>query len=270
MENYREDIKQDSFEYLSHLPPDILEEKANEILRAQEDQKYREVLLPRSWSCLKTYFVSEDEFNSFIESFANHEDKKKFIWLSAFWNVMGDDYRGAYRQSIQLIVIFSIVERLYENEQYVDFYVWLDSKKVEMEQKKSHRKTGDVIQKLKEQWRKEHGSSEKFRRFSRECLNDEDKRLLYGCFTIINSNNNNKERNTNSIDEVSGIFIKLRNIFIHRACIIDVFLSSESGAFTSLFITEDNKVVVASIQFEKLIDLFKRGFIKYFREHCIS
>src|SRR5207245_1822917 len=114
-------------------------------------------LLPRSWNCLKTYFTNEDEFNSFIESFANQEDKRKFIWLSAFWNVMGDDYPGVYRQSIQLIVIFSIVESLYENEPFEDFYSWLSSKKVEREQKKSQEKTGKVIQNLKEQWRIKHG-----------------------------------------------------------------------------------------------------------------
>ena len=110
IDNSQEYIEQDSFEYLSKLPPDILEEMANEGLRAQEDQKYRDVFLPRSWNCLKTYFTNKDEFNSFIENFTSQEDKRKFIWLSAFWNVMGDDYPGVYRQSIQLIVIFSIVE----------------------------------------------------------------------------------------------------------------------------------------------------------------
>ena len=71
MDNSQRDIEPDSFEYLSKLPPDILEEMANEGLRAQEDQIYREVCLPLSWKCLKSYFTSKDEFNSFIESFAN-------------------------------------------------------------------------------------------------------------------------------------------------------------------------------------------------------
>jgi hypothetical protein len=79
MDNSQGDIDPDIFEYLSKLPPDILEEMANEGLRAQEDQKYREVLLPLSWECLKSYFISKDDFNSFIESFANPKDKKKFI-----------------------------------------------------------------------------------------------------------------------------------------------------------------------------------------------
>jgi hypothetical protein len=122
MDNSQGDIDPDIFEYLSKLPPDILEEMANEGLRAQEDQKYREVLLPLSWECLKSYFISKDDFNSFIESFANPKDKKKFIYLSSFWKVMGDDYHGAYPQSIQLIVIFSIIEKLYENERFIDFY----------------------------------------------------------------------------------------------------------------------------------------------------
>jgi hypothetical protein len=101
MDNSQRDIDPDIFEYLSKLPPDILEKMANEGLRAQEDQIYREVWLPLSWECLKSYFTSKDDFNSFIESFANPKDKKKFIYLSAFWKVMGDDYHGAYPQSIQ-------------------------------------------------------------------------------------------------------------------------------------------------------------------------
>ena len=76
MDNYREDIEPDRFEYLSKLPRDILEKMANESLRAQDDQIYREVWLPRSWDCLKSYFTSKDEFNSFIERFANPEDEK--------------------------------------------------------------------------------------------------------------------------------------------------------------------------------------------------
>jgi hypothetical protein len=88
MDNSQGDIDPDIFEYLSKLPPDILEEMANEGLRAQEDQKYQEVLLPLSWECFKSYFISKDDFNSFIESFANSKHKKKFIYLSAFWKVM--------------------------------------------------------------------------------------------------------------------------------------------------------------------------------------
>ena len=125
MDNSQRDIDPDIFEYLSKLPPDILEKMANEGLRAQEDQIYREVWLPLSWECLKSYFTSKDDFNSFIESFANPKDKEKFIYLSAFWKVMGDDYHGAYPQSIQLIAIFSIIEKLYENERFIDFYTWL-------------------------------------------------------------------------------------------------------------------------------------------------
>ena len=150
MDNSQRDIDPNIFEYLSKLPPDILEKMANEGLRAQEDQIYREVWLPLSWKCLKSYFASQDDFNSFIESFANPKDKKKFIYLSAFWKVMGDDYHGAYPQSIQLIVLFSIIEKLYENERFIDFYTWLDSGKVERERKRSHKKIADVIKKLKE------------------------------------------------------------------------------------------------------------------------
>jgi hypothetical protein len=64
-----------------------------------------------------------------MESFANPEDMKKFIYLGAFWKVMGDDYHGAYPQFIQLIVIFAIIEKLYENERFIDFYTWLDSER---------------------------------------------------------------------------------------------------------------------------------------------
>ena len=60
MDSSQEDIKHDSFEELLKLPPHILEEKANEVLRAQDEQRDREVLLPRSWSCLKTCFTSDD------------------------------------------------------------------------------------------------------------------------------------------------------------------------------------------------------------------
>jgi hypothetical protein len=268
MDNSQRDIDPDIFEYLSKLPPDILEKVANEGLRAQEDQIYREVLLPLSWECLKSYFTSKDDFNSFIESFANPKDKKKFIYLSAFWKVMGDDYHGAYPQSIQLIVLFSIIEKLYENEWFIDFYTWLDSGKVERERQKSHKKTADIIQKLKEQWRSEYGVSEKCRRFSRECLSNEDRTLISAYFRITNSNN--EERNAKSIDEVSGIIISLRNAFIHSACTMDVFLSNGSTYFTSIFSTKGNKVIDTSLSFEKLIDLFKRGFIKYFKERCTS
>ena len=99
-------------------------------------------------------------------------------------------------------------------------------------------------------------------------MSDEDKNFILGYFTVTNSNN--KKSITKSIDEVSGIIINLRNAFIHSARIVDVFLSNGETTFTSIFSTKDNKIVDTSISFEKLIDLFKRGFIKYFRERCIS
>ena len=61
--------------------------------------------------------------------------------MSTFWKVMGDDYHGVYPQSIQLIVIFSIIEKLYEHERFIDFYTWLDSGKVGKERKISHKKS---------------------------------------------------------------------------------------------------------------------------------
>jgi len=45
MDNSQRDIDPDNFEYLSKLPPHILEKIANEGLHAQEDQIYQEVLL---------------------------------------------------------------------------------------------------------------------------------------------------------------------------------------------------------------------------------
>ena len=46
---------------------------------------------------------------------------------------MGNDYHGAYPQSVQLIALFSIIEKLYKNERFIDFYTWLDSGRVERE-----------------------------------------------------------------------------------------------------------------------------------------
>jgi hypothetical protein len=168
----------------------------------------------------------------------------QFIYLSSFWKVMGDDYHGAYPQSIQLIVIFSIIEKLYENERFIDFYTWLDSGKVERERKRSHKKIADVIQNLKEQWRIEYGVSEKFRRFSRECLSDEDKNYFLGYFTVTNSNN--KKSITSSIDEISGIIINLRNAFIHSACTVDAFLSNGEGELSLLYLVR--RIIKSLIQ----------------------
>jgi hypothetical protein len=53
MDNSQRDIDPDIFEYFSKLPPDILEKMANERLRAQEGQIYREVLLPPRGSASK-------------------------------------------------------------------------------------------------------------------------------------------------------------------------------------------------------------------------
>ena len=182
------------------------QELRDKIDRKSREQSYK-VWSKYSWQCLKNYFKDKKDFDNFVRSLDFQNNRGKFLWLSNFWNVMGDKYKGAYSQTMKLIVSFSVIESLF-NEGYQNFLNWLSSEKLKKELEKNKCNVEKTLENLKEEWRQKYGSSEKFRRFFQDYVEDKDKNIFLESFEIKRGKEKGFQK-IQSIDELSGFLTEI-------------------------------------------------------------
>ena len=229
-------------------------ESADKIKQEIRNSQHK-IWIKYSWGCLRKNFLHRNEFNSLVNSLGS-ESKNKFIWLSAFWYIMGDKPNVSYKQTQKLIVSFSVIEALYEDSEYQDFFNWLNVKQLKEK----------TLEELKKEWRNIYGSSEKMRVFLRENLNERQRQALFSHFKV--KRGKDKEfRKIKDLDEFSECLIIIRNSFIHKAKVVDVFLNQKSLASSAISKISKDYTFHTAINFEFIEDLFKSGFIEYFKTH---
>ncbi len=237
---------------------------ADKIRQELRDKQHR-IWIKFSWKLLAENFKDRKEFNEFVASL-NPDNKNKFIWLSAFWYIMGNKPKMAYKQTQKIIVSFSVIESLYEEDEYQDFFTWLNTKRLKEKTKEFNGDSEKILKELQTEWKNKYGSSEKMRIFLRENLSERQRQTLFNHFKIKKSGDE-KFREIKNVDEFSECLIIIRNSFIHKAKVIDVFLDSKSIASSMLSRISKNYIFNSPINFEFIESIFKSGFVNYFKTH---
>jgi hypothetical protein len=238
--------------------------KSAERIRAEVLKKRHAAWGKYSWLCLKHCFKNKKDFDKFVRGLTI-EDRTKFLKLSAFWYIMGDQPKIPYKQTQSFIIAFSVIEALYTKNDYQQFYNWLGGKKLKNKISELHGDVAGALVVLKDEWKKVYGSTEKLRKFIRENLSDEEKSPLLNYFTV-KLGKEDKFRKIKNIDEFSEFLLLIRNAFVHNATIIDVLPDSKSIGSAAIGRLSEDYAFKTSMPFESIDYLFKMAFVRFFKK----
>lgn len=219
-----------------------------------------------AYDILKPCFRKKLGFNQLIKKLGD-KDRESFVWLGAFWAVMSGMERKYYKQSTSLIIIFSVIESLDSPKRYQDFFTWLNSKRLEKYLSVSGHNVSGSLSQLKDEWKRTYGASEKFRWFFNNYVSKEDKEKILRKFEVKKKGDASLHK-LGDVKQLSAEFstfaISLRNKFVHRAKLIDVF-SPPMLVFPS-----EGYVVKIGLSFSELEEIIKRAFVRYFQEKVVG
>ncbi|GAH22316.1 unnamed protein product [marine sediment metagenome] len=231
-----------------------------------EDLRYiknENKFLDYSFDVLKKYFNNDRiVFDSFYNSINSKEKKNKFLKIASFYKFLVVDgkfivesnkpnaYIDYLDHTYKYIAIFSLIEDLYTEEEYKDFYSWLRSKETGIKFPIEDKNMLDI---LHEKYLDTHGSTQKAVRFF-ELLDDETKKYTTDKLMI----RKNGEIQPPLFVELAKLLYQIRNDFIHKAKLIAQF-----NVGTTIHTTQ-NKLIINSLDFETIKMIFGKGLLKFF------
>jgi len=218
----------------------------------------KETFLKRAYHALNDHFSSYDTFVAFFDAISGDDAKNRFLRTASFYLFLvkgGDwlldlpdsDKRIDYlTNTYKYVAIFSLIESLSE-EQYIDFYQFLRSKKTPIEFPIKDKQTLDQHFK---NYTQDYGSIRRCTSFFKS-LGEERQRDLLSRFEI---------RGTEpTIENVAKYLYTMRSKFVHEG---DLVL--HMGKEVSIGII-DNKPVICSLTINDAMRFFEEGLIVYFR-----
>lgn len=228
----------------------ILESKRNDFFGAFQD-----------------YFKDRPDFDACVNSLG--EEKDKITELGFFYNVVTKEIRHA---GITLIAIFLIMEAL-SKDKFQPFDQWLFAE-IKKESKnisfpiKDRKKFKRIVASLKEKYFKNHGSSEKVRKFISKYFSDEDKNIFVNGFQVReNISDFNSLDSNDKVKAIIDMLYKERNAFVHQARLPQV--SDQNVKMLGNFNIKNKKTYVSvQISINEIKRIFEKAFIKFIKEAC--
>jgi hypothetical protein len=208
---------------------------------------------------LGKHFQDRNDFKSFFDSIPTDDKRNEFLRIASFYRflvVTGKFYNEdpSFNRSIEYldntykyIAIFALIEAIYEKDEYVDFYAWLNKRRLSPGifpiGSKEH------LDRLHRQYKKEHGSVQKAIKFF-ESLDDEDRKLIREKLRV--------PAKDKSIEELSKFLYSIRSDFVHRARLILMF---GEGSFAT---RKKNETIFSELDLQDLCLLFEHGLLKHY------
>ncbi|MGV7928091.1 MAG: hypothetical protein AB2L13_04140 [Spirochaetota bacterium] len=226
------------------------------------DDRYiqsEEKFLGFTYDAYKTYFKDFNDFKEFYNKIGSKELKNKFLKLGGFYKFLildgvfineNDDrynkYIDYFDHTYKYIGIFSFIEDLYSDHDYVDFYDWLIGRKRII---KFPITNINELKNYHEEYLSFHGTTRKAYKFF-NSLDEETKQLLMDKMEI--------RKHSATFMQIAKILIQLRNNFVHRAKLIAQF---NPGPTVHL---SDDRVIVNKLSFADVQKIFEKGFLIFF------
>ncbi len=206
----------------------------------------------------RDYFTSQSSFLSCYEQIPSSQRKNLFLMVLSRYRLLVRD--GEYRlnrtqqnwyvsyldQTYKFISIMSLIEALFAEAEYVDFYQWLTMKK----RKKQIFPIADekTLDDLYRQYKLEYGARRAIRFFSQM---DEGAQKFLAARIRIDSDHRPAE-------EVAQKLYIMRSEFVHQARLI---LEFNDGL---MFSKRHGKVMYSMLTFRDLQLLFEHGILNHF------
>jgi hypothetical protein len=214
--------------------------------------------LDQAWDVYRDYFTSQSSFLSCYEQISSSEQKNLFLMVLSRYRLLVRD--GEYRliktqqdwyvsyldQTYKFISIMSLIETLFAETAYVDFFQWMTMKK----RKKQIFPIPDekTLDDLYRQYKLEHGARRAIRFFSQ--MDEDAQKFLAARIRIDNDHL--------PAEEVAQKLYIMRSEFVHHARPIlefnnDLMLSKRHG-----------RVMYSMLTFQDLQLLFEHGVLNHF------
>lgn len=210
-----------------------------------------------SFEVFKDNFDNYDNFEEFYNKLSERL-KEKFLKLSHFYYCWCRDpliYRFI-SESFKLIIMTSIIEALMSDYDYKEFKEWLDSdcsnelkNKVINDNKILKLQIGE----LWNEYKKNYGAAMKVKKFFDKFLSIPCKEELIAGFHNINK--------ITTLKKTAEWLYSMRSEFIHKAKAVPLHERNDVVGCSI-----NNQPSVITIGTDKILSIFERGFIAYFKE----
>ncbi len=210
-----------------------------------------------TFKSLKEHFDSEQEFNLFFDKLCDKKIQFKFIFCGNYYNYL--KFNKGLNANIQLIMLFSIIEKIYSEENFINFKDWCDKeqKKISLNDFSSFK---DLLEYLKLQYHKANGSKQKTLGFFDNYFEENDKKTLLNS-VIFKPNLNNLSGEKINFAKFVSIIYTMRNNFVHDAKFIPIHKEGNIGG--TIYYNGKEVFIHFDLPMNEFLDMFEKAFLKY-------
>lgn len=228
-----------------------------------EDLRYLEKkdhFLDLVFSVFEKYFNNDRKaFEKYFEAIPDDALKNLFLRIGSFYKYLVKDGKFTFsdqkldfgmayiNESYKYMAIFSLIEALYEKDQYIDFYQYLVRKKTKLKYPIENR---NELDSLYEDYKKEFGAIRNAIQFF-ERLDANTSQMLMRKLKI-------KDKEA-SIKELANALYYMRSEFVHAA----KFILSFGKIITVSRVGK--KLLINDLSLAGLEHIFEQGFLEHFK-----
>jgi hypothetical protein len=227
--------------------------------------------LELAFQALKEHFKDKNELERFYRSIKTDEHKNLFLRLSSFYLYLvkncsiTDDIDGTLKDieyitnTLKYIAIFSLIEGLYSDRDYIDFFRFLMKRSNEIQFPISKQQLASHYKNYKEQY----GARRKAVAFFKQIEHLYDRRLkgkikpLKGDWKLppLSVSKVDKEQGL-TINDFAKFLYGIRSDFVHGANLV---LAISNGTVISF-----KERCLCQMNMDELMYLFEKGLLKFF------
>jgi len=208
-----------------------------------------------TFEALEEHFTYK-QFEELIKKLSD-DDGFKFIQCGNFYHESKYNHDKWY---IKLIMIFSLIEKVNSNEDYIDFKVFCgkETKNIHINDFST---TKELIEHLEKKYHLVHGSKQKTLSFFERYLSSDEKILLKTLVKIYKPDNQ-KYRDLKSFKEFVDIIYLMRNNFVHGARFIPFY--GDSSSFGSVN-KNCKEISISTSNMSDFQNIFEKAYVRCFR-----
>jgi len=209
---------------------------------------------------LKNYFKSEQEFNIFFDNLCDKEIKFRFIFCGNYYHYL--KFNKEINANIQLIMVLSIIEKIYSEEDFIDFKDWCskEQKNINLNDFTSFK---SLLEYLKFQYHNIYGSKQKTLGFFNKYFEQQDKETLLKSI-IFKPNLDNLEGEKIDFTKFVNIIYTMRNNFVHDSRFIPIH--KEGGIGGNIKYNGKEIFIHFDLQMDQFLSMFEKAYLNYWKD----
>ncbi len=233
-------------------PPDYIVQQSNET--------WIKFYKKNTFEALRKHFNSEEEFNKFFDNLLGDENKFKFISCGNYYHYL--KFNNGLNANIQLIMVFSIIEKIYSEEDFIDFKDWCNKKQKNISLK-DFSSFKNLLECLKSQYHKIHGSKQKTLGFFDNYFEEEDKTGLLKS-VVFKPDLDNLSGEKIDFKKIVDLIYTMRNNFVHDARFIPIH---KEGDISGTIKYNGKEIFIHfGLPMNEFLIMFEKAFIKFWED----